>query len=289
MRNISKNLFLTTAIILLITAALSPIFAQGKKEVAEESVRIVSLSPNVTETIFALGKGELLVGRSDYCNYPEEALGLPAVGTLYAPSLEQLLALEPTMAISSAFVDTQFLEAVEAAGILVVELTTQESFSGTYELIRQIAEAVDAQKEAELLLLEMQNTVKRIAIGVQNLRHPTVYMALDFGSFDSAATGDTFLSEMIQLAGGVNVADDGQYWTYSKEQLVGHDPEIILLSPRWGDSDGEATIVEFTTTAPYRDLRGVVKIFDADVISRQGPRSAYALELLAELIHGELE
>ncbi len=290
MRNIVKKSFLAVVVILLITTLFSPLFALGsKEETPQEVVRIVSLSPNVTETIFALGKGELVVGRSDYCNYPEKALALPAVGTLYAPSLEQLLALEPTMVISSAFVDDRFLEAVEEAGITVLQFTTQETFTGTYNLIREIAEAVDAQPEAEIMLLEMQTTVKEVALSVKNLHHPSVYMALDFGSFDSAATGDTFLSEMIELAGGNNVAKDGQYWTYSKEQLVAHDPEIILLSPRWGDTDGEATIAEFTSTAPYRDLHGTVKIFDADVISRQGPRSANALEMLATLIHGELE
>ena len=277
-----SRLFRVMALLLLLPTLLFSMAAVERHQ--ESELRIVSLSPNVTETLYSLGKGDLLVGRSDYCNYPKEALALPSVGTLYSPSLEKLLSLEPTLVISSAFVSDQLLASVEQAGIEVLQLDTQESFSGTYELIRSIAKAVDAVDQAELMILSMQNIVREVAIKAQAGAKPTVYMALDFGSFDSAATADTFLSEMIGLAGGDNVAKDGLYWTYSKEMLLFHDPEVILLSPRWGDT-GEATLKEFTTTKPYSDLHGEVRIFDADMISRQGPRSALSLKILYELIH----
>ncbi len=160
---------------------------------------------DAAETIYALGKGDLLVGRSDYCNYPEEALALPSVGTLYSPSLEKLLSLEPTLAISSAFISDQMLASIEQAGVDVLQIDTQESFAGTCDLIRLIGEAVDAEDQAELLILSMQNTVREVQLKAQDGPKPTVYMAFDFGSFDSAATADTFLSEMIALAGGDNV------------------------------------------------------------------------------------
>lgn len=271
-------------VIMLVPALL---FSMAHAEIEQQAhKRIVSLSPNVTETIYALGKGDLLVGRSDYCTYPEAALGLPSVGTLYAPSLEKILSLEPTTVVSSAFVSDQLLAAVEKAGIEVVQLHTQDTFGATYSLIRSIARLVDAQEQAELLILNMQNLVRDVDNKVQGRDKPTVYMALDFGSFDSAATADTFLSEMIEMAGGTNVAKDGLNWTYSKELLLLHDPQIILLSPRWGES-GEETVKEFTSTKPYSDLSGTIKVFDADLVSRQGPRSAQALKSLFDLIHTE--
>lgn len=279
---IARRIMITIGIILMVPALLFSM-AHVEKE-AKAVQRIVSLSPNVTETIYALGKGELLVGRSDYCTYPEEALALPSVGTLYTPSLEKLLALEPTMVISSAFASDQFLGAVEKAGIEVLQLSTQESFNATYELIRQISEAVNAKEQAELMILSMQNMVREVALKALAGSRPTVYMALDFGSFDSAATADTFLSEMIEMAGGNNVAKDGKNWTYSKEMLLFHDPQVILLSPRWGES-AEETAREFTTTKPYSDLSGAIRTFDADMVSRQGPRSALSLKLLYDLIH----
>ncbi|NLA97838.1 MAG: ABC transporter substrate-binding protein, partial [Spirochaetales bacterium] len=107
---------------LFLCLILPRLAARGAEEqpMEQQQLRIVSLSPNVTETIFALDAGELLVGRSDYCNYPETATTLPSVGTLYNPSLEMLLSLEPNLVISSAFVPEQFLDAVKKAGIDVL-------------------------------------------------------------------------------------------------------------------------------------------------------------------------
>ncbi len=281
-----RNFVLVVSLFLCLILARVAAMGVNEQPTEQQHLRIVSLSPNVTETLFTLGAGSTLVGRSDYCNYPEAATSLPSVGTLYNPSLEMLLSLEPNLVISSAFVPQQFLEAVERAGIEVLTLQTQESFSGTYTLIREIAAKVGRQAEAELLILEMQNTVRSIVLKTEHTPKPTVYIVLDFGSFDSSATKGTFLSEMVALAGGVNIADDAQNWTYSKELLMAHDPQVILLSPRWGQS-GEQTLQEFVSMKPYADLAGDVRLFDADLISRQGPRSAQALEVLYALIHQE--
>ncbi len=260
-----------------------PIFETTATDTDTE-LRIVSLSPNVTETLYALDAGNYLVGRSDYCNYPEVVSSLPSVGTLYNPSLETLLSLEPNLVISSAFVPDDFLASVQKAGIEVLQLNTDQSFAGTYTLIRSIAEAVGRESRAELLILEMQNTVQQVVTTYQGMHKPTVYMVIDFGGFDGTATGDTFLGEMIELAGAVNTAKDAKNWTFSKELLMERDPDILLINPRWGEQP-ETTIEEFTTTKPYRDLSGKIICFDADATSRQGPRSAEALKALAELIH----
>jgi len=282
-----KRHFLTPLFIVIsmIVLMLAPLSAQGMMEQPVEQ-RVVSLSPNVTETIYALGGENLLDGRSDYCNYPAEAEALPSVGTLYNPSLEMILALEPTHVISSAFVPDELLFSIEQANINVLSISAQETFEGTYDLIRAVGDVIHRQSQAEQLIGEMKAQVKAIEEKAAPLSKVTVYMALDFGSFDSAATGDTFLHEMIEKAGGLNVAADGLYWTYSKELLVEKDPELILLSPRWGESE-DATIREFKTTKPYSDLKATVKGFDADVVLRQGPRSAQALQILFDLIDGE--
>ena len=282
-----KRHFLTPLFIVIsmIVLMLAPLSAQGMMEQPVEQ-RVVSLSPNVTETIYALGGGDLLVGRSDYCNYPAEADSLPSVGTLYNPSLEMILALEPTHVISSAFVPDELLFSIEQANINVLSISAQETFEGTYDLIRAVGDVIHRQSQAEQLIGEMKAQVKAIEEKAAPLSKVTVYMALDFGSFDSAATGDTFLHEMIEKAGGTNVAADGRYWTYSKELLVEKEPQLILLSPRWGESE-DATIREFKTTKPYSDLKATVKGFDADVVLRQGPRSAQALQILFDLIDGE--
>ncbi|HAN43186.1 MAG TPA: ABC transporter substrate-binding protein, partial [Sphaerochaeta sp.] len=90
----------TLAILFVLLLAAS-VFAQSVTEVSsnEDDLRIVSLAPNVTEIIYALGSGDQLVGRTDYCNYPEEALAITSIGTLWEPNLEAILSLDADIAI----------------------------------------------------------------------------------------------------------------------------------------------------------------------------------------------
>ncbi len=280
-------------VLLVSIGMLTPLIAQPlleKKTQEPEKLSIVSLSPNVTETLYALGAASHLVGRTDYCTFPQEALALPSIGTLYNPSLEKLVSLQPDLAIASAFVSDELLLALESAGIEVLSLKLQENFSGTYTLIREIAQKVDRVKEGELIILAMQNKVRDTVEQARTMEKKRVYFMIDFGSFDGTATGDTYISEMLNMVGAINVAADATRWTYSKELLVAQDPELIIMTARWGQSN-EETLAEFIKTKPYSDLRatkeGNLVFVDSDMISRQGPRSALALEELAKAIHGD--
>lgn len=284
-RNLKNHLLLVLLFSLFFLPKVSALPMKEKPEPTHQ-MRIVSLSPNVTETLYALGAGSTLVGRTDYCNYPAQALEIPSVGTLYNPSLEKLLALEPNLVISSAFVPDELLASIESAGIEVLSIDTQQTFHGTYDLIRQIAAKVEKKAEAELIILDIQNKVKQVDDTIRLLPKPNAYIVIDFGSFDGTATGDTYLSEMLGMAGANNIAQDATNWTYSKELLVEAEPELILISPRWGET-AEQTIHAFRTTKPYSDLSGEIRTIDADLISRQGPRSGEALLDLARTIHPE--
>ncbi len=288
------NRFKTFVLVILVGLAMSTsLLAQPlveKKPQEIEKISIVSLAPNATETLYALGVGDQLVGRTDYCTYPDEALSLPSIGTLYNPSLEKLVSLQPDIAISTAFVSDELLQALEDAGIEVLSLDMQQTFAGTYTLIREIAQRVDRVKEGELIILSMQNQVKNVVEKARTMDKKRVYFMVDFGSFDGTATGDTYISEMLGMVGAINIADDATRWTYSKELLIANDPDLIILTKRWGQTE-EETLQEFITTKPYSDLRatkeGNLVFVDADMVSRQGPRSAMALEQLAQAVHGE--
>jgi len=286
----SRSFVLVLLVSMAMATALHAQPLLEKKPQETERLSIVSLAPNATETLFALGVGDLLVGRTDYCTYPEEALELPSIGTLYNPSLEKLVSLQPDLAISTAFVSDELLQALENAGIEVMALDLQETFAGTYTLIREISQRVDRVKEGELIILTMQNQVKDIVGKARTMDKKRVYFMIDFGSFDGTATGDTYISEMLGMVGAINIASDATRWTYSKELLVANDPDLIVLTKRWGQSE-EETLQEFVTTKPYSDLRatkeGNLVFVDSDMVSRQGPRSAEALELLAQAVHGE--
>ena len=274
----------------LLSSGFSQPLMEKKPQEPEKKLSIVSLAPNATETLYALGAGDLLVGRTDYCTYPQEALDLPSIGTLYSPSLEKLVSLQPDLAISTAFVSDELLQALSKAGIEVMALDLQETFAETYTLIREIAQKVDKVKEGELIILTMQNQVRDVVEKARTMEKKRVYFMVDFGTFDGTATGDTYISEMLGMVGSINIAQDATRWTYSKELLVANDPDLIVMTSRWGQTE-EETLQEFIKTKPYSDLRatkeGNLVFVDSDMISRQGPRSAKALGLLAQAIHGE--
>ena len=79
--------------------------------------KVISLGPNITETVFALGKEDLLIGRTDWCNYPEEALDIPSIGTLQEPNLEIIISMQPDLVIGSTHISQETVSSLENLGI----------------------------------------------------------------------------------------------------------------------------------------------------------------------------
>ena len=103
------------------------------------AMRVVSAAPSVTETIFALGKGDLLKGRTDYCDYPAEAIDVPSIGSLREPDIEAIAELEPDIVIASTHFTKESLDKLTALSIPVVVLADQDSFEGAYSTIENIS------------------------------------------------------------------------------------------------------------------------------------------------------
>jgi iron complex transport system substrate-binding protein len=244
---------------------------------------VVSLAPAITETVFALGHGDALVGKTSYCNYPPEASEVPAVGTLMEPDIEAIVALSPDIVIASTHFPKEALDNLENAGQKIAVFMGQESFDGVYDgVIRPVAKVLGDEKSGEKLISSMQKTVKKAENRVAKFKvHPTVYYVVGFGEGgDWTATGDTFIGEMIEMAGGKNIAADATGWSFNLETLVDSDPDIIII-PGWASG-------MFETTPVYSDLTAVkeghVYVIDQDIVNRQGPRLADGFAELVNII-----
>jgi len=101
--------------------------------------KVISLSPGATETIFALGAEKVLVGRSDYCDYPEKAKEIQSVGKITDPSLEKIAQLKPELVIAGAHFSKDLVKKLEDLGIKVAVLYGEDSFDGEYKNIQDIA------------------------------------------------------------------------------------------------------------------------------------------------------
>jgi len=245
--------------------------------------RVVSLSPGITETVFALGYGDSLVGRTQYCDYPPEAASVPAVGSLMEPDLESIVALEPDIVIASTHFSKESLEQLVSAGLNVAVLMGQESFEGVYDgVIRPVSVILGDPAAGDKLVASMEATVDdALSRAAGFSRRPSVYYVVGFGEGgDWTAGGDTFISEMIEMAGGRNIAADVKGWSFSLEALVDGDPDLILL-PGWAEPI-------FKTTPVYKDLRAVKEgnaiAIDENTIVREGPRLAEGFSSLVDAV-----
>ena len=284
-------------VLFLVAVCLVPLFAQAVTEVSESSndLRIVSLGPNVTEIIYALGAGDQLIGRTDYCNYPEAALSVTSIGTLWEPNLEAILALNADVAIASSIVDPSFIESLGKAGITAYQFYEEESLEGTFKLIQEVADTIGKTSEGEAIVSSMKARIEAVQDKVSAIpvdqRKSTMYI-ISYGDWgDYAATGETYLNDVIEAAGGINAAKDGMYWSISKELLLSQDPDTILLGA-YSYTDAAATIADFSGLAPYSELSasktGNVYTINGDAAERQGVRTADTVEEIAAILYPEL-
>ena len=286
-------MFKKTLTLILIVICIIPLFAQGSSEVSvtkTSGLRIVSLAPNVTEMIYALGSGDNLVGRTDYCNYPQEAQKVQSIGTLWDPNMETILALDADIAIASSIVDPSFIESLNKAGIKAYQFYEENSYEGTYTLIEKVAQVIGKQAEGEKIIQDMKARAEEIRkiTSMVNMRRSAVFI-IGYGDWgDYAATGDTFLDGVIEAAGGVNAAKSGIAWSISKELLLEKDPDVILLSGNQG-TDPQTEIATFTSLEPYSRLsackNGKVYVIDGDAAQRQGVRTIDTVEEIARLLY----
>ena len=286
-----------TLAFILVLACLVPLCAQAVTEVAKPSseLRIVSLGPNVTEIIYALGAGDQLVGRTDYCNYPEAALAVTSIGTLYEPNLEAILALDADVAIASSIVNPAFIDSLANAGVAAYQFEEEESLEGTFKLIREVADVIGKSAEGEQIIASMKERIEAVKDKVSSIpadqRKSTMYI-ISYGDWgDYAATGETYLNDVIEAAGGINAAKDGVYWSISKELLLSQDPDTIILGA-YSYTNVDETIADFSNLAPYSELTasktGNVYTIDGDAAERQGVRTADTVEEIARILYPEL-
>lgn len=253
-------------------------------ELRSEPLRIVSCAPNVTELLFELGAGEKVVGRTDYCNYPEEASGVESVGAIDVPSVETIVALEPDLVIASSIFTEASYNALTELGVTVVVFHEEYDIDGVQSMIRSVGEIINRNAEAQERVRIMDERIQTAVSSVEGKIRPSVYYAVSFGEYgDYTAGGDTFVHQMIEKAGGDNIAADVVGWSFSIEKLIEADPDVILVN--------QYMIDEFIATEPYSDLSAVengrVYGVDADLLERQGFRNAEGIELLVTLFYPE--
>ena len=246
---------------------------QNTVTVPSNPQRIVSLSPAVTETIFALGKGDLLVGRTDFCQYPAEVANIESVGGISNLNIEKILAMNPDLVISGSMIPQKSAEQLGALGVPIVCVIEKNRFDGLYENITKIGQLVGRPSQADSLVAKLKLEIaedQALRTDISESQRPSVYYVVGFGAGGNfTAGGDTFINDLIAMAGGRNIAAGVKGWSYSLEALMSENPDYIII--RREDS------ATFCNTKPYTRLdavkNGRVVAIESSTIDLQIPRN----------------
>ncbi|MFZ1729433.1 MAG: cobalamin-binding protein [Bacteroidota bacterium] len=235
-------------------------------------LRIVSLAPSLTEMLFVLGAGDKVVGVTSYCNYPPETAGKTVVGDLVTPDIERIFSLEPDLVFISVEGNSQrTFVALERLGVRLF-VSNPRDIQGVYKSMRDIGKLLKIDARASTVV----DSLKAEEARLRKSRVPagkSVLMLLSLQPL-MAAGSDTFIDEVISLAGGSNAATGlkGSYPILNREMLLRINPDLVLYPDDMGMDE-----MQLCTGYPeWRKLRamnrGAVYRIDADVFLRPGPR-----------------
>ncbi|MCD6236107.1 MAG: ABC transporter substrate-binding protein [Thaumarchaeota archaeon] len=259
--------------------------------IPKEPRRIVSLAPSVTETLFAIGLGDRVVGVTAQCNYPPEVLEkvgageITVVGEFVNPSLEKVVALQPDLVIGHNLLSPDFVRKLDELGIPVVVLNTPKSVEGVYHSIRLIGRACWADEKAESLIKNLNDA---ITFWEQRLKGVEKVEAAEIAWVNPiyVAGNGTYIGDVIERAGGRNAFSDKNWWaSISEEELVERDPPHLIVPYEHGQEMIYQEVMELKKKGL---IHGEIHLIDPDILSRPGPRLAIFFEEVVKALHPTL-
>jgi cobalamin transport system substrate-binding protein len=250
--------------------------------------RIVSLVPSVTEILYALNAEPLLVGVTDFCDFPPEARRQPKVGGMVAPSLEAIIALKPDLVIATTEGTREDTFTQLARVGVPVYLVAAHHVADATSLMRRLGELTGREGAAGPLVARLEQRIEAVKKAVLPLARPRVLYVLWPEPLIVPGRA-ALVTELIQLAGGQSLtADDPNAWPrYSLEAAVARNPEVILLANH-GAGTGAVSMDKWRRLASLPAVKsGRLLSINGDLMHRYGPRFVDGLEQLARAIHPE--
>lgn len=270
--------------------------ADGVESVIEDTSRIITLSGDLTETVFELGFGSSVVATDVTTVFPPDAVGLPVVGVGRFLTAEGVLSENPTLVIG----DTQTsppetIEQIRSAGVPVVIVEVPTTFEGLYDKILQLGDVLDARGEAEALVDRVRGDIgTALADAPDYDPDPGIAFVYSRGPDVMLLFGTEMTTQpLIEAAGGIDVgAAAGVVGTVSvtPEALVAAAPEVIIITSEGlvalGGIDGLLDIPGFSETPAGRDRR-ILDYPEGDILTF-GPRIAETISLLISDLQRQL-
>ena len=253
----------------------------GGSESIEVAERIISLSPTATEILFAIGAGEQVVAVDDQSNFPSNAPVTDLSG--YTPNVEAIAAYDPDLVVTS-YDPGDLVDGLNVLGIKPLIQSAAMTLEDTYSQIIELGDLTGHSKEAEKLNKEIQSSVSSVTPSGNGL---TYYHEVDNTLYST--TSKTFLGQLYDLLGLVNIADPADEDGFGRPQLssefiVDTDPDLIFLA----DADLGESPQTVSSRPGWSSMQAVTEgriiVLDTDIASRWGPRVVDFLEQVESAI-----
>lgn len=254
--------------------------------------KIVSLSASGTEILFALDLGDRVVGVSDYCDYPPEALEKEKIGGVKTPSVEKIVALHPDLVLATDVNPKEIVWELEGWGLTVFGIK-EDNLDDLLNDINTVGKITGTETKAEMLTTEMEGKIKTVTNKTKGLSPEDKLRVFYICWHDPIYTAGrgAFVHELIEKAGGVNIFEDLEGWiSVNIEELIVRDPEVIIVTAMGGQGSGTW---EWVNTEPLLEdisarKNGRIYYIESNWLERPGPRAVLGLENMARYFYPEL-
>lgn len=275
-----KKIFL----LIILSVLFTDIASAGENKYPQ---RIISLAPYLTEAIYLLDAQDKLVGVTTYCQKPEEAKLKEKVGTVIEVNTEKIISLNPDLVLATQLTNPKAKEKLSNLGIKVTTFPVAKNFSEVCAQFLDLAKLVCKETEAEQIIKIAEERINSVREMTKNKPKPKVFVQIGANPLFTVTKND-FINNLIELAGGINVASGIDIGFYSRERVLEDNPDIIIITAMEINSGNERRIWQ-----KYTSIKAVqnkqIYISDSYKLCSPTPITfAEALEEMSKILHSPL-
>ena len=260
----------------------------------EKPTRIISLSPNMTEVLFAVGAGDNVVGVTKFADYPEEATKVDIIGSITEPNIEKIITMEPDVVIASSVNKMETIERLKELNVKVAGFSAN-NVDMAIENIKTVSKLTGNEETGQEIVTEMYIKIGEMTNLVEdhlkNNEKKKVFYEIWNDPLYTAGKNN-FIDDLINMAGGINIGRlaEGQWPQYNLEKLLLEDPEVYISTPH--SADREVSKEKIKNRDQYQSISAIkndrVYVIDQDILNRASPRLVKGLALMTKAVFPEL-
>jgi len=249
--------------------------------------RIVSLAPSMTEELYLLGAEDSLIANTTYCVTPLAAEAKEKIGDITRINLEKIVSLKPDLVLATSLTNSKAIQKLKNLGIEVMIFPAPKNYAYLCDQFLELGKAVGKEAQAKAIIAESKERVTAIRARTAELAKPKVFIEIGAKPLFTA-NKDYFINDFVELAGGVNIAQDAKVGTYSREEVLRKNADVIIIVMM-----GLAVKKETEVWQKFKDLNAVrdnrIYVIDSRKVCSPTPVTfVETLNKIASLLHPEL-